>query len=615
MKRIRPVIAVLIAALLAAGIATIGSPPVAAAGPALTVTPLVEGLSIPWDLGFTPDGTMVFTERPGRLKVRLTDGTVRQLSADMSDLFASGETGLMGLVIDPGYSVNRRIYTCQGDTAGGVQVIGWTIDAGYTAATRVIDPLVAGLSRASGGRHGGCRLRFGADGYLYIGTGDGATGTNPQNLESLGGKVLRVDSQTGAGAPGNPFSGSANRQRIYTYGHRNVQGLALRPGTNQLWTTEHGPTRDDEVNLLQLGGNYGWDPVPGYDESVPMTDLTKFPDAIPARWSSGAPTVAASGAIFIEGAQWGEWNGALAVAALKGSELLVMRFDQAGALVSVDKPPELDGTFGRLRTPMMGPDGALYVTTANGSNDKILRVVPANPPAPTPAPTTAPGTPAPPPSPGIARPVGALDRVDAVPGSISVHGWTADPDSAAPIAVHVYVDGVLTAAEAAGDARPDVAAAFPTLGPAHGFSIGFDATLGLHQVCVYGINDGPGGNALIGCRDVAVPRRAGARSVATGYSGADAASLQRAAVALDLAPDTFQKTGVYVAAFLTRLGARPGPRPLTPPPSTTGPTTIATAWSADEVEILDYVAAYYALDDAAAQKLGATLLVFLEGLR
>ena len=121
------------------------------------------------------------------------------------------------------------------------------------------------------GRHSGCRLRFGDDGKLYVGTGDAAQGTNPQDLDSLGGKVLRVNAD-GSIPTDNPFSGRTDNARyVWTYGHRNIQGLALRPGTTELWSAEHGSSRDDEVNLIARSANYGWNPVPGYDESGPMT--------------------------------------------------------------------------------------------------------------------------------------------------------------------------------------------------------------------------------------------------------------------------------------------------------------------------------------------------------
>ncbi len=347
------------------------------AAPDITVVELVSGLSIPWDLAFTPDGTMLFTQRSGVLSARLTDGTVETVTADFSDLHARGETGLMALVVDPGFASNRRFYTCQGHTGPEIQVIAWTINADYTAATRVADPLVGNLPAASSGRHGGCRLRFGPQGYLWIATGDGASGTVPQNLTSLGGKVLRVNASTGAAAPGNPFA-----TRVYTYGHRNVQGLARRPGTSQMWSVEHGPNIDDEINRLVNGGNYGWNPVPGYNESVPMTDLDQFPAAAAAKWASGDPTLDTGGGIFLDGDDWDAWDGRLAVATLKASELHIFDFTANGTFVSQVVVPEIDGTYGRLRTPMMGPDGALYLTTSNGGGgDRILKVVPSLPPA------------------------------------------------------------------------------------------------------------------------------------------------------------------------------------------------------------------------------------------
>ena len=282
----------------------------------------------------------------------------------------------MAIVVDPNFRSNRRFYTCQGHTGPEVQVIAWTIDASYTVATRVADPLVGGLPTAS--THGGCRLRFGPQGNLWIATGDGRTGTVPQDLTSLGGKVLRVDATTGEPARGNPIASSL----VYTYGHRNVQGLARRPGTDQMWSVEHGPAEDDEINLLAAGRNYGWDPVPGYNQSVAMTDLVKFPGAVEARWSSGPVTLATSGGIFLEGAQWGVWEGRLAVATLKDSKLRIFEFGPDGALVSQVIVPELDGRYGRLRTPMMGPDGALYVTTSNGGgSDQILRIAENRAPA------------------------------------------------------------------------------------------------------------------------------------------------------------------------------------------------------------------------------------------
>jgi len=368
--------------------------------PALTVEVFLDdadlpdgSLGVPWDLAWTPDGALLFDERSGDLDVRLPDGTVRQLVADQSDVYAVGEGGVTGLVVDPDFAANRRFYTCQGRQTGGtydIQVVAWQVDAGYTTATRVADPLVGGLpvappSAPSPGRHSGCRLRFGPDGHLWIGTGDTAVATIPQDRASLGGKILRVDATTGAAAPDNPFVGDgdpATDDRVYDYGHRNVQGLALRPGTHQMWSVEHGTFRDDEVNRLRPGANYGWDPVPlsgpvFYDESRPMTDLVRHPGSVVAARSSGNPTNAWSGAQFLVGDQWGTWEGALAIGVLKDSQLRVMWFTRDGTYVRQEVPAELDHTHGRLRTPMQGPDGSLYLTTSEASGNVILRVTPS----------------------------------------------------------------------------------------------------------------------------------------------------------------------------------------------------------------------------------------------
>ena len=351
-------------------------------GPELMVTEIVTGLSHPWGIDFTPDGTMLFTQRAGVLNARLTDGAVKRVAADLGDLLVDGFAGLQALAVDPDFTTNRRFYTLQGHAGREMRVIAWTIDSDYDEATRVVDPLVKGMPIGPGPWHSGGRLLFGPEGYLWIATGDGRVVTGAQDLTSLGGKVLRVDPRTGAGAPGNPFGASSP---VYAYGFRNPQGLALRPGTDQMWLVEHGPKHDDEINLLAPGGNYGWDPIPDdgalvfYDYSdeagVPMTDLAKFPSARQARWSSGFPTLATSGAVFLDGPQWGEWEGRLAVATLKTKSLRVFEFTEQGDFAGQIVVPELDGSQGRLRTPALGPDGALYIATSNRpGNDRILRV-------------------------------------------------------------------------------------------------------------------------------------------------------------------------------------------------------------------------------------------------
>ncbi|HEY0359830.1 MAG TPA: PQQ-dependent sugar dehydrogenase [Mycobacteriales bacterium] len=349
----------------------------AATTPTVTVTTVVSGLSHPWDVAFTPSGTMLFTQRAGGIGYRTPGGKVRRLSANFSDLYVSGETGLMGLAVDPHFKDNLRIYTCQGyrgRSSHDVRVIAWRINGKFTTATRV-RTLVSGIPSTTG-QHGGCRLRFDRTGALQIGTGDAATGTAPQDLRSLGGKTLRI-LPTGAVPGDNPFAGDSNpnTRLVYTYGHRNVQGMALRPGLDQMWSVEHGPGVDDEVNLLAKGRNYGWDPVPGYNQDVPMTDRAKYPTAVPARWSTGGGTLATSGASFLVGPGWGRWRGALAVATLKGSRVVILTM--SGMKVTrAEVLPAVYQRYGRLRAAQTGPGGSLYVTTDNGSGDRILRITP-----------------------------------------------------------------------------------------------------------------------------------------------------------------------------------------------------------------------------------------------
>ncbi|MGH3931854.1 MAG: PQQ-dependent sugar dehydrogenase [Pseudonocardiaceae bacterium] len=359
--------------------------------PAVQVEVLASGLEHIWDIGWLPDGSALITERPARIRLLSAtrpDAKLTQVAVDLDDVYVRGEGGLMGLAVHPDFAQTRRFTTCQTHQADGtpvdVRLITWELSPDATQARRVVDPLLAGLTLNPSGRHSGCRLTLGPDGSLYVGTGDSARSAASQDRTSLGGKVLRIDLRTGEGAPGNPYTDAPNADtRIFSYGHRNVQGVVVQPGTDQIFTAEHGPDVDDEINILRAGGNYGWDPSRGgtrssYDESVPMTDLQRFPDAVPAVWSSGGRTEAICGVAFIEGTQWGDMQGLLAVATLKGSALLLLRVDPAGGVVGVGQLPQLDGSFGRLRTVRQGPDGALYVTTSNGDDDQVLRITPVD---------------------------------------------------------------------------------------------------------------------------------------------------------------------------------------------------------------------------------------------
>ncbi len=338
----------------------------------LQVDDYITGLERPWDVAWLPNGTVLVTERPGRLDVFVDGAGSEPTVIDLPDVVSTGgEGGLMGLEVDPSFDDNGYVYLCMASNAGSendVRVVRLTMSRPDAAVVEDRVDIVTGMPHNDGsrGRHSGCRPRFGPDGFLWVGTGDAAIGTTPQNDDSLGGKVLRV-TRNGAAAPGN-----SGDRLWYSKGHRNIQGLAFRSDGIGM-SAEHGPDVDDEVNAL-VPGNFGWDPVPGYNESVPMTDLGKFPDAIEAAWSTGSPTLALAGATFLEGEQWGDLDGELAVATLKAMHLRILSVDSAGNVRNRTAVVEGEG---RLRTPRQGPDGLLYVTTdRRGDGDRVLRVTP-----------------------------------------------------------------------------------------------------------------------------------------------------------------------------------------------------------------------------------------------
>ena len=345
--------------------------------PSIKTSTLVDGLEIPWDIAFLPDGSMLYTERDReRVTHRTNDGTSTVVLDQPDGMWHGGETGLESVIPAADVVTSNDFITCNGYRAGGsqdVRVVRWHLEGGKATFVR---NLVTGLPSTSG-RHGGCALEHGTDGSLYVGTGDAADGQNPRDLDSGGGKVLRISDVSGKGRPDNPFADSSNemRQRVWSFGHRNIQGLALR-SDKTVWSVEHGPDRDDEVNRSVKGGDFGWNPLPGFNESVPMTDHSLPGRQYDAAWSSGNKTLATSGGTFLRGANWGTWAGGLAVASLKDESLHILMFDEGGKLTDDIGVKALRGKYGRLRATVEGPDGSLYLTTSNGNDDKIIKVTP-----------------------------------------------------------------------------------------------------------------------------------------------------------------------------------------------------------------------------------------------
>lgn len=364
-------------------------------GPQLTRTVLLAGLSDPWDLAFTPEGEMLFTEKCRGLSVLRKDGSVRRLFGTQGsavvaeDFFCRGQSGMNGVAVDPDFARNRCVYvymSTKSSSPATNRVIRLTIDQGYSKVSDRRDivtdvPFKNRFNLWGGeGAHSGGRLRFGpSDGFLYVTTGDNHNGSLPQDLTRLGGKILRID-RNGKAAPGNAAP-SGGDPRIFTYGHRNVQGIAFAPGSGRPFSCEHGPGRDDEVTPLVPGGNGGWDPKPepgvdcasdycGYTSNkrdgtpTPMTDTGKFPDAMRPSWNNHGVSEGMSPCVFLGGAKWKGWEGRLAVGFLRGRRIELLKLDQSGMTTATLTIPGLPSE--RMRTLVLGPDQALYVSTDDG---------------------------------------------------------------------------------------------------------------------------------------------------------------------------------------------------------------------------------------------------------
>ena len=319
----------------------------------LAIDVIASDLEFPWGLAFLPGGDLLFTERPGRLGL-LSKGGKQIKTIAARDVQQFSEGGLLGVTVDPDHINNHFIYLYETATESN-QVVRFTLEDGSLANEKVI---IRGIPK--NGNHNGGVLQFGPDGYLYIGTGDAQLPSSSQDIESLAGKILRVDRE-GAPAPGNPFN-----NMIWSYGHRNVQGLAW-DDQGKMYATEHGPSGDlgwcchDEVNLVEKGGNYGWPLALGGTEKDSLRQPVSH---------SGNDTWAPSGcAVTGERALW---PGTLAVACLRGQKIIRFRLDSDGRSVT-GRSDTLEGTFGRIRNIVEAPDGDIIFCTSNG-DDQIARI-------------------------------------------------------------------------------------------------------------------------------------------------------------------------------------------------------------------------------------------------
>ncbi len=332
---------------------------------------VAENLVVPWSVDWTPDGTLLFTERGGDLRA-VQDGML--LPEPLLSIRANTiEGGLLGLAVDPDFNENNYIYLyytydSSGSTSNANKAVRYQFIDGVVTEDKVLLDEVPG-----GAFHDGGRMQFGPDGRLYIATGDGGVSEQAQDLDSLAGKILRINSD-GSIPEDNPFAGSP----VWSLGHRNPQGMDWDASGN-LVATEHGPSgwrgvAHDEVNLIMPGANYGWPIIIGDETAEGMQKAVIH---------SGNDTWAPSGAEFYDGDKIPEWTGKYFVGTLRGSHLHVIDFDLSNNEV-VSHGKLFQDEFGRLRDVQTGPDGFLYLLTSNRdgrgpaipTDDRIIRIVP-----------------------------------------------------------------------------------------------------------------------------------------------------------------------------------------------------------------------------------------------
>ena len=420
----KSVVSYLPTALAVAALLTIGS------ASAVTVkADNFQQAESPWDMAFLNDGTMFFTEKCKGLSVRTPNGDVKKLlgvggssgfASVKDDLFCDGQAGVQGVAVDPDFASNRYVYLYSSSrganrTYGGYNNILMRMKVGSSMSdvsdiVEIINdfgykPKKSNHPFGGPGAHNGGRVRFGPDGFIYVSIGDNHNGAGPQSPTELRGKILRVDRDGKAAAGNKPPAGFD--ARVFTFGHRNPQGIAFRPGTGEVFVSENGPWHSDEVTKLENGGNGGWDPRDnvngrpacpdgycGYSPNqmgatppkeraafMPMTDLKAYPNAMKPAWNNNGLSQGMCGSVFLVGKQWKEWEGRLAVGYAgigihgtpTGNRIDILDISKDGK--SAKREELLWPTFaGRFRHVSLDQQGNLYV--ADEASGMIYKVTP-----------------------------------------------------------------------------------------------------------------------------------------------------------------------------------------------------------------------------------------------
>jgi glucose/arabinose dehydrogenase len=342
----------------------------------IKVETVAGGLVHPWALAFLPDGRMLVTERPGRMRIVTPDGKLSAPLGGLPKVFAVGQGGLHDVVLDRGFADNKTIYFCFAEPSEG---------GGRTALARAklgdgklddVKVIYHQKGPVSGGNHFGCRIAQSADNNLFLTQGEHFTDRDEaQKLTSDLGKIVRI-APDGSVPKDNPFVGRNDAlPEIWSYGHRNAQGAAIHPQTGKLWEHEHGAKGGDEINIPQPGKNYGW-PVISFGVNYDGTPVGSGKSSMPGMeqpikyW---VPSIAPSGMAFYTGDLFPSWKGSLFVGALAGQ--MLVRLSLEGEKVTGEERL-LQGLGERVRDVRMGADGALYLVTDNSAG-RVLKVEPA----------------------------------------------------------------------------------------------------------------------------------------------------------------------------------------------------------------------------------------------
>lgn len=341
----------------------------------LRIETVASGLEHPWAVALLPDGGFLVTERPGRLRRIYADGAVSAPLAGVPAVFAEGQGGLLDVVLDPGFAGNRRIWLSYAepgpDDTAGTAVATATLGDAALSDLRVI---YRQTPKLKGPNHFGSRIAFDGRGHVFISQGERNQKELAQDLEVLQGKLVRLKLDGGIPAD-NPFAdGVGVRRTIWSYGHRNMQGMAVDPRSGRLWQSEHGPRGGDEINLPQPGRNYGW-PVITYGKEYSGATIGRG-----LRTQAGMeqplyywdPSIAPSGMAFVSSERYPGWKGDLMVAALKFQYLARLQLKDGKVVAEHKLLPDVGQ---RLRDVRQGPDGWLYLVT-DSSEGRLLRVKP-----------------------------------------------------------------------------------------------------------------------------------------------------------------------------------------------------------------------------------------------